>query len=200
MIRHLIHATDPYLNFDADAYPSEVHGWNDHSAMFAELAKDAKVVVEIGSWLGRSAIALSEACPNAEIICIDTWLGAAEMWTNHEDTERYQQLGLINGYPSIYYRFLANVVRAGRQGQITPMPMPASIGLRLLQNWSIRPDLIYIDGDHSVESVTEDIQNSLRLNPRVIAGDDLGFWPGVTSAVARLLPNAKSNAAGFWWI
>lgn len=200
MIRHLIHATDPYLGFDPHQWPSEVHGWNDHSTMFSELAKDAKVVVEIGSWLGRSAIALAEACPNAEIICIDTWLGAAEMWTNHADKERYEALGLVHGYPSIYYRFLANVVRAGRQSQITPMPMPASIGLRLLGKWSVRPDLIYIDGDHAVESVTEDIQNSLRLNPRVLAGDDLGFWPGVTSAVARLLPNAKSNADGFWWI
>lgn len=198
-IRSLIHHDDPYEGFDADAYPADVLGWNDHSAMFSQLARDATLIVEVGSWLGRSAITIADACPSAHIICIDTWLGAAEMWRDHNDPERFGQLRLKNGYPTIYYHFLANVVRAEKQDRITPFPLPSAIALRMIGKWCISPDLIYIDASHDFPDVMDDISAAMRLHPRVLCGDDYRHWPGVREAVDRLLPSANKNEDGFWW-
>lgn len=199
-IRSLIHKSDPYRGFDASAHPCEVRGWNNHSDMFAELAGNAHLIVEVGSWLGASAIAMAAACPFAHIVCVDTWLGSIEMWRNQADPERYEALKIRNGYPQIYYDFLANVVRAGLQERITPFPVPSTIALKLIREWGFRPDLIYVDGSHDEADVVADIQDALKLNPRVLCGDDYTTWTGVTNAVNRILPTAKKNSDGFWWI
>lgn len=194
----LIHDRDIYDGFNADAFPSDLHGWNDHEDHFRRLAANSRLIVEIGSWKGRSAISLCRAAPGAEVVCVDTWLGAQEMWVKHDDPERYGALRLNHGWPNLYYEFLANVVRAGMQSQITPMPMPSSIALRFLAQHGVRPDLIYIDGSHAQEDVEQDIRLGALLNPRVICGDDFGTWPGVRAAVISGLPSVQSDG-DFWW-
>lgn len=200
IVRPLLHQTDPYTDFVA--HDCDLRGWNNHTEHFNNLlGAGSRLVIEIGSWLGNSAIHLANAAPNAEIVCVDTWLGAREMWENHGDPERYQSLKLRNGYPSLYYDFLSNIVRAGKQEQATPMPMSSGVAFEFLQrNLLTQPDLIYIDGSHSYNDVWQDVTAALRLNPRVLCGDDFCDWQDVRLAVVDVLgeDNLEVLAGGFW--
>lgn len=191
-----------YSGLNADDWPSDNHGWNDHEDSFHRLAANASMVVEVGTWKGRSALALARACPNAEIVCIDTWQGSPEMWLDRYDSTRYGALRMRHGVPQLAFEFLANVVRAGLQERITPLCAPSSVGLEILRRLDARPDLVFLDGSHEEEAVWSDIRAAQRLSPQFICGDDydVGSWPGVVNAVNRLLPNASKNEACFWWV
>lgn len=198
-IRERLYREDPYLNFHIR--DSNLNGWNSRHPKLSELIKETKpeLILEIGTWLGASALFMAENC-DAHILCLDTWLGALEMWENQDDPERYKALRIENGYPTIFRDFMSNVISAGKQSQITPMPMPSSIGLRLLGKWNVTPDLIYIDGSHDYEDCLSDIKLSFCLNPRIVCGDDFHSWPGVGRAVKKWIPDAHVNQDGFWWV
>jgi hypothetical protein len=199
-IRELLFRGNPY-----DGFPirddSQVNGWNSRHPKLAELLHQIrpKLVLEIGSWLGASALFMAENT-DAHILCCDTWLGAKEMWDNQADPERYQALKIEHGHPTIYLDFMSNVIKAGKQNQITPMPMPSSIGLKLLDAWDIRPDLIYVDGSHDFQDCLQDIKLSMALRPRIICGDDFYSWPDVGRAVHSWLPDAHKEEDGFWYV
>jgi hypothetical protein len=199
MIRNLLHTTDPYAGFDHTQFPGEPLGWNDHSEEFAKLlGPDSRLIIEIGSWLGNSALHIASLAPSAEVVCIDTWLGAREMWENHGDASRYGTLKLINGYPSLYYYFLANVVRAGKQSQITPFPVSSGVGFEWLRRNAPPPDLVYVDGSHNFNDVCSDIRDAMALNPKVICGDDFGDWQDVRDAVLAMIPDVEVKQKGLW--
>lgn len=199
-VRTLIHKTDPYLGFSPN-YTSEIKGWNCEHPKLAELIQKIKptTVIEVGSWLGGSALWMARHT-DAEIVCIDTWTGAREMWTNMEDPDRYGALRHIHGFPRIYEDFLSNVVKAGRQDQITPFPVPSSVGLPAMMELGVKPDLIYLDGDHSFGSVSQDLKLALEMWPGVLCGDDYYSWPGVRQAVDKYLPYKEVDEFGFWWM
>lgn len=198
-VRERLFRTDPYAEFERRE--SECNGWNSQHPKLAELIRETEpgLIVEVGTWLGASALWMAEQT-DAPIVCIDTWLGAPEMWTDHADGTRYGALKLQHGYPTIYYDFLSNVVCAGKQSQITPMPMPSSVALPLLNAWKVRPGLIYIDGDHSYRAVRNDVRLALELWPRIICGDDFRAWPDVGRAVKECLPAVNVEDSGFWWL
>lgn len=197
-IRERLFEVDPYEGFEPRE--SEVRGWNSRHEKLGELIREIqpKMIVEVGSWLGGSALFMTEHT-DAHVLCIDTWTGAPEMWDNKHDDQRYKALKIVRGMPTIYFDFLSNVVRAGKQDQITPWPVPSSIALSLLIQWGYKPDLIYIDADHSYRQVKQDISLSAQLFPRIICGDDLRSWHGVTKAVGEWFPDANSTPEGFWW-
>ena len=154
-------------------WPQDLQGWQSTCPIFEELIRETKpkVIVEIGTWKGGSAINMAKLCKyygcDTKIYCIDTWLGASEFWTN-PTPER--NLHLHYGYPQIYYQFLSNVVRNDVADCIIPVPLPSSIGIHLVPN----ADLIYIDGDHSFDGCLQDVTNAYsKLNPGgVMFGDD----------------------------
>lgn len=204
-IRAALFSTDPYEGLDQNLYPSDNHGWNDHREHFQKLVTDPKLIVEVGSWKGRSAILLAELFPTAHILCIDTWLGSKEMWTNQADPSRYGALRIRHGRPELQYEFMANVMRAGYQDRITPMPLPSSIAMDLLKDWGVSPGLCYIDGSHDYQDVRDDIFRAKLLKPAVICGDDYGSWDGVTKAIdtqkwiERNPYTFCAESSGFWW-
>jgi len=122
-----------------------------------------------------------------EILCVDTWSGAPEFWTDQKDPDRFLSLKLKNGYPTVYYQFLANMCYAGIDDIVTPLPLPSTVAAEVLKRKDIKADMIYIDGSHEYQDVFMDI---LTWIPRlktggVIFGDDYSneFWPSVVSAV-----------------
>jgi len=194
----LLHTDDIYAGLDVSG-GLDVQGWWDYSEKFMQLAMGAQFIVEIGSWLGKSAIEFCKAAPQAEVVCIDTWLGAAEMWHNKLDPDRYLRLRKKHGYPQLYYDFLRNIVLSGKQSQVTPMPLPSSIALKFLKDSGIYPDLIYIDGSHEEKDVIDDIQGSLQLKPKIICGDDYQGWPSVRRAVDHGCKDVQLDGR-FWWV
>ena len=191
-VRTLLHKVDPYAGFPWESYPDDASGWGSASPAFGELvaAKRPQRIIEVGTWKGGSALTLAEHVAklglDAEIICVDTWLGALEMWTDQEDESRFGSLALKHGYPTLYYQFLANVCRAGRQALITPFPVPSVTAAQWFALRDVRADLIYIDGSHEEEDVYQDLVSywDLVRPGGVLFGDDWG-WDGVRLAVER---------------
>src|SRR5690606_6142041 len=97
-VRPLLHRIDPYRDFPFDAYPDDTSGWGSDSRAFGELVEELRpqLILEVGTWKGGSALNLASHVQrldlDTEIVCIDTWLGALEMWTDLNDPARYGAL------------------------------------------------------------------------------------------------------------
>ncbi len=188
----LIHHANPYDNFNFQDYPLDLQGWGSQDPNFRKLIDELqpKLILEVGTWKGGSAIFMGEYVReknlDCKIVCIDTWLGAVEFLTDKNDPERYISLGLRNGYPSVYYQFLANVMHQGLQDIIIPFPQTSVLAARFLMLNNIQADMIYIDASHDEKDVYDDINNywNILKEGGVIFGDDYDeFWPGVKLAV-----------------
>lgn len=191
-IRSMLHATDPYEDFDPSRFPLDLHGWGHESTAFRELiqTRKPKLIVEVGTWKGASAIRMAEevaaAGLDSQILCIDTWLGALEFWTAQDDPERYKSLRLQNGWPQVYYQFLANVCHKGHQQRIIPFPQTSATAALWLRYFGLKADLIYVDASHEEDDVYGDLLAYWEvLAPgAVLFGDDWS-WDGVRLAVQR---------------
>lgn len=202
-IRSLIHAKDPFSGFHHSHNfndKSRVAGWNYDREYFPKIMEEVrpKTILEVGSWLGGSAIRMATIAQNyvapedLEVVCIDTWLGASEFWSKQEDSSR--DLKLVNGYPSVYYDFLSNVFNAQLQNIITPFPISSSAGLKFLIRNGVRFDLAYIDGSHDYEDVVNDIKLARQVAP-VLFGDDFYSFQDVGRAVTE----AGGRAVDDWF-
>lgn len=189
--RHFMPA-DPYAGFDPRPYPHDLQGWNADDPAFAAVIAHVRprLIVEVGTWKGASAIHMARLCRDlaipAQILCIDTWLGSREffLWRD-KHPEWFADLRHRHGWPHLYYQFLANVVREGLTDVITPFPISSAIGARLLGTIGLQPDMIYLDGSHDEEDVARDLPDFFAiLRPGgVLLGDDYIAWPGLTRAV-----------------
>lgn len=197
-LMHSVHGCDIYEGFDFQSYPEDLAGWGGDSGAFNELIGETKpeFIIEVGSWKGASAVTMADALLfhgiEGRILCIDTWLGALEFWSDQNDPERFQALECIHGYPSVYYRFLANVCHRGHQQRIVPFSLPSTAAALWLLRTNLRADLIYIDGSHEEEDVYQDLLDyHMLLKPGGrIFGDDWG-WSGVQAAVERFASEEK---------
>lgn len=149
--------------------------------------------IEVGSFLGYSAIGfakkMKELNPNSKLICIDTWLGSAEHY-DKESGNRDTRLGTINGYPTMYHKFLANVIYNDVQDIIIPLPVPSATGYKILKKFfesdDISADFAYIDGSHEENEVYMDLYNYYHLidSESYLCGDDWA-WESVKNDVTK---------------
>jgi predicted O-methyltransferase YrrM len=183
-----------------------VPGWNSQNKIFDRLVNETRpsVIIEVGTWLGASAIHMATAARNAgvscTIYCVDTWLGAEEFWTRFADTPE-RNLALKNGYPSVYYKFLSNVVEHGSQDTIVPIPNTSHIGSIILKHMRVQADLIYVDGSHEYEDVKSDIKDYMPLLRKggVMFGDDM-TWKSVREAVDHSLGKKVEVVDNNFWV
>jgi hypothetical protein len=178
-IRKLIHRTDPYEGFNADALPLDLQGWAQDETTIPELIMQMQpsLVVEVGSWKGYSANMIASTLKtlphDSGLICVDTWLGAREFWSTTEEkeemwwssmvaneafhAERYDALGLKHGYPTVYYQFLANMVHLGHKDIVTPFPQTSTLAGRWLRSHGVQAELVYVDASHEYDDVLSDM-------------------------------------------
>lgn len=166
----------------------ELYGWNSSHPWFEQIIRIQRpaLIIEVGSWLGASAIHIATICRrlglDARIVCVDTWLGNVA----HYQSEEYRRsLAFRDGYPTLYYGFLRNVIASGHAGMILPLPLHSAAGARLIASKGLRAGLVYIDGDHSYAGCLEDLRaySALLAEGGVILGDDI-LSAGVADAVA----------------
>lgn len=196
---------DPYTGFDHSNYSLDLYGWGSDAPVFRRLIEAVRpsLIIEVGTWKGASAIHMAGICKelglNTKILCIDTWLGAIEMWTDKTDETRYKALDIRNGWPHLYYQFIANVVKTGHDDCIVPFPISSLSAARWLQRYGVTADLIYIDASHDTHDVYWDIQHYLPILNRggVMFGDDYD-WGSVRQAVDQALPH--KSLEGRTWI
>jgi Methyltransferase domain len=147
-----------------------VEGWMEPPELLwlANAASTHKIIVEIGSFKGRSTRALADNTDGL-VIAIDDFHGPREI----EYGNRHR----------IYEDFLSNtadlknlaIIKANHR----ELPEPDFI-----------PDMVFVDGAHEYEAVRSDIRYWL---PRIasggiLSGHDFGWCPGVEQAVRELLP------------
>lgn len=195
----LLHETNPYEGFDFQRYQLDLRGWGGQSPAFRKLILETKprLIVELGTWKGASALKMAAVVRkeglSTRILCVDTWLGALEFWTDHTDPDRYLSLELRHGWPTVYYQFLANVCHKHCQEQIIPFAQTTSIAALWLRCYGIVADMVYVDASHEEEDVYRDICDywDLLRNRGVLFGDDYYNWDGVRLAVDRFAREQK---------
>ncbi len=150
----------------------------------AERAGEHRVIVEIGSYLGRSTRAMLDHMKEDGIVyAMDDWKGPRDVYLTKKERD------------NLIFRFMENVeatkhmnwnIEEGKLHMIV-----GDYGLTY-QDWDerkIRPDLVFIDGSHEYKDVKRDI---LFWKDRVVSGGllcghDYGYFEDVTVAVTELL-------------
>jgi hypothetical protein len=149
-----------------------------------------RLIVEVGSWTGRSTRFLSGLAPGATVVAIDHWEGSAE---HKNDPE------LAPALPRLYETFLAECW--SYRDQIVPVKAKSADGLQCVAEAGLEADLVYIDADHSFDGVTSDLSAALDLFPRaVVAGDDYD-WDEVRRAVETVCRDRglRCESVGSGW-
>jgi predicted O-methyltransferase YrrM len=136
--------------------------------------KDECRVLEVGTWLGDTAIAMAEA--GANVTCVDTWEGTANDTTG--------KLAKIAGPDGVYNEFLS---RIGDKAQRSIFPRRATSQEAATWGWPNDFDIIFLDADHSYEALKADIEAWLPhlAVDGIICGHDYNAqdFPGVKKAV-----------------
>jgi len=166
------------LNWPADkpnVPPKMSQGWFsglNQAILSPTLSDQTKMVIEVGSWMGKSTRWISDQAPNAIVIAIDTWLGAVELISD----EQHRKF-----LPTLYETFLVNCW--DYRTKIFPLRADSITGLRVCKKHGIQPDMIFVDGSHEYRSVLGDMLTILEEFPSsIITGDD--YWnAGVRNAV-----------------
>jgi cephalosporin hydroxylase len=153
------------------------HGWFNHGPQVLALLEQyrPKVVVELGSWLGASAIAMARSVRRwgGSVTCVDTWAG-----------EMNGAGGSPSGKSPLMLLSCARaMVEAGVSASVRLIPATTQDAA---QHWTQLIDFLYIDADHSAEGCAADLDAWVPyVRPGgVFAGDDYGHprYPGVRAA------------------
>jgi len=147
----------------------------------AQQAALHKIIVEIGSFKGRSTRALAD---NTEglVIAVDDFYGPREI--EYEGRHR------------IYEQFLANTAGLANLAVI-------KANHRELPEPNFTPDMVFLDGSHEYADIKRDILFWLpRMSPNAcLAGHDFGWCVGVDTAVRELLPNFQvAPGTSIWFV
>jgi Methyltransferase domain len=146
------------------------------------LPQHARVVVELGAWLGMSTRHIAKLAPEATVISVDHWEGSPE----HRAGAQFQ--GML---PTLYDSFLAECW--DYRNRIIPLRLSTVDGLRTIAKYGIEPDLIFIDAEHSYEAVTTELELASELFPQArLVGDDFD-WRGVQDAVQNFARRRGMN-------
>ena len=137
------------------------------------LAAEAPVLVEIGSWLGKSAIVLSQAIRNKQgiLFCIDPFNADGDP----ESVGRYRRARSTMSR-SVLDQFTHNIRSWGSYEHVRVLQ---GYSHQLSAEWSRSIDLLYIDGNHSYECARRDfIEWSPFIAPSgILVMHDVSFDP-----------------------
>jgi hypothetical protein len=127
-------------------------------------------VVEIGSYVGQTAMAMVEG--GGLLWCIDHWKGS---------TDRMDELYKTFGEQGVFETFCKNV---GPELFVNIFPCRGRSD-QWASVWPFKADMVFIDGDHEYESVKYDIKAWFPhvRDGGILCGHDYGYFKGVNKAV-----------------
>lgn len=172
----------------AKAIPGWMH--DDELEWLANTARACHVIIEYGSYLGRSTRALADNC-RGSVFAVDPWDGNYVT----DDGSKFHSFS-----PADYDTFCNNLKDLIDSRKVIP--------IRKRSHEFVPPilaDLIFIDGDHRYKECLLDIElafNYIR-NGGIIAGHDYGRpdWPGVKKAVSEVFSPQQVNIINtIWWV
>ena len=163
--------------------------------------------LEIGSMVGGSAILTAQTIKRmsmpTEIVCIDPFCGDVNMWAWEKGLtaqNHWRFLRLEDCRPTIYQRFLANVVQSGHTDIILPLTMTSTVGIKLLRRLlaegrlSARPDVVYLDSAHEPDETLLELLLAwdLLAPGGILMGDDWD-WDTVRNDVRKFSNHIQAN-------
>lgn len=165
--------------------PYRLHGWYvnqlEIEKIFSKFAP--KVVVELGSWLGKSTCHMAGLLKGrGKLFAVDHWLGSEE----HLNSNRSDIIWLL---PNLYGQFLSNIMHRNLTDTVIPWRMNTEQAAYKMGNKNISVDLVYVDASHDEQSVYQDLSNWYPLvrSKGIICGGDWSWGVGcpVRKAVER---------------
>jgi predicted O-methyltransferase YrrM len=131
----------------------------------ARKAPEKAVIVEIGSFLGRSTVSFALGCVGTakHIYAIDLFEGDDDIY----------------GSGDFMDRFIQNICTCGVESYVTPIKKHS---LEVAKTWNKPIDILFIDGSHTYEDVKADFEAFYPYVNKggVIAFHDIkGKWDGV---------------------
>lgn len=187
------HLSNPLADFEPDT--DDMQGWRFDSPVFSRVIEQAcpRTIIEVGSWKGASAVHMAQLAPDAELLCIDTWLGSVEAYYPLTvGRSIHKSLRARHGWPHLYYTFASNIVRHVGRERVCPLPLPSSVAAEVLRLKRFTAELVYIDASHEYADVRRDLFDywSFVSPGGVLFGDDYDN-PEVRRAVDEMFPMAK---------
>lgn len=167
---------------------SNIRGWMGLNELewLAKAAQESKVIVEFGSYLGRSTRALADNT--------DGIVYAFDPWTHYYHDNDGNLINILDR--NAYAQFLDNLADHIDTGKV------AHFKTYSCDCWIRNADLVFIDGDHRYEHVMEDILLAQKMvNKGIIAGHDYdqSDWPGVKKAVDEVFGNGIERVDSIWY-
>jgi predicted O-methyltransferase YrrM len=159
-----------------DLDTTQTPGWFNHGAELLRLVElhRPEVCVELGTWLGASAIPVALAVRRwgGTVTCIDTWAGDVAF---HPERRAMTPWMLVS--------CARNLVEAGVGADVRLIPATTRAAAA---SWTQPIDYLYIDADHTYDGVRADLEAWAPFVVRggIILGDDYGHaaFPGVRQA------------------
>lgn len=170
---------------DWSSVPGYCNYWTFYEYVISEL-KDGDSAVEVGSWLGRSAIYFAQECKRQnkkiKLYCVDHFKGESNQ-KEHEATVRFCG-GNVKG------AFLENVKRCGVEDAITILEGDSAEMAQHIPDGSLA--FCFIDAAHDYESVKRDFTAWLPKvkTDGIFAGHDAQHQP-VIDAVRECCTSAQ---------
>jgi hypothetical protein len=166
---------------------TQIDGWTDFEPLYQEVvdtAPEGAVLVEVGSWLGRSAAAMCTAIRKSKkrltFFCVDTWLGT------QNGEEAVWCRGIVQDLGGdAFPKFHENMEHW--RGLYYPLRMTSHRASELFLDKSAY--FVFLDAEHSVEALTDDIACwQPKVAPGgILAGHDIS-WESVREVVDRAFP------------
>jgi hypothetical protein len=141
------------------------------------LKENTTVVVELGASLGLVPRAILETAPKATVICIGDWGGSS-------DHQRHR--GRASGESLPYSTFLRNLWHW--RDRVVPIRANSQDGLRQMAEARLVPELVYLDVDHTYESVSRELNFCTAHWPTATI-----LGSGCLSAASRSAANEHAN-------
>lgn len=164
----------------------KVSGWMLESELrwLAEQAGRRHKIVEIGSWQGRSTLALALATPGT-VWAIDDFRGEADRPMTRNELRR---------------AFSDNLWPQLMKGKVLLLERPSLDAAALFRAHHWRFGMCFVDGSHSRQAVIDDVQHWLPLmeSGGLLCGHDFGVGE-VADALADVLPNAQVAVDTIWY-
>jgi len=168
-----------------------VDGWMAESELqwLAEQALSHRIIVELGSYLGRSTSALAANCPGM-VYALDDWNGL------RDTMDQYGNPWHSPAPEALYRAFLRNTREFHN---IVPVKCSHESPTETPQ-----PDMVFIDGSHEYEDVRRDIlywRSKIAPGGMLCGHDYDSFaWPGVCRAVDEIFPQGIRVCGTIWYV
>ena len=137
------------------------------------------LVIELGTWVGKSAKFMLDLNDDLRIVTIDTFRGSPELLSNPEFVKM-----IDSGLKPQAQRNLFDYRK-----RCCILELQSHVGLIRLYRNGLKPDLIYIDASHEYSNALRDMKLALEFFPdAIVCGDDSNF-PGVARALCHIEDN-----------